>query len=512
MGDTIHELRCKLMCLTSTAETSARELLKLLVSESSIVVSKNIKDANQALSVILTNTFRVNKVKNIQTLRYPSNQNKIFISTAVGKIIQHSIDIDCLDLSLIVDILQNVSKLRTCKVKYMVNTLCVKCNASGTVCCDKCILCKVCAKQSRSACTSLELRNNIRLLQELRNKAMHITYEECVLIDQNMQSGIATSWQSGLESYTEAIRAVICFLRLNGVYTSTEERKELFAVDIVLMENKEIYLKKFAGLVEILNIANKQFERQLEITLNCNTTKPEILEDIKDLNSQKSRILSANFILYVTEFLKKQLGITSVKNKLDVQIRGLEYMSDSRNNNNDVSAKVNIDITSVEDSIPSYYATICSKESEELRINMAIMFEDIVSKLFMSPIKVICTGWLSRSIHIDFEMFSIEEKKKWSSKNIQSVCDIAVNIVREQHPAFMQLIKNHKLENCNIAPSSPKCISCSNSVKIQLIIKIVDKSFCDAIENLLPELQALLCGNTVEDIIERYKTTGKICD
>ena len=503
MADRLHELNLKLVCLTCTAQYAVQQLLALFAQQSRISNFANNGDVNIALAEILQHYFQLNQLKDFQTLKYDANRKKIF--TGAGcKTVKSPIEIECLDLTPLVEILEKIPDFPSYKDFQKLSLVCSNCcKHKNVVCCNKCKFCSKCS----NVYDSHGIRNDLKEIHGLRNRTSHITTEECLEIEKGLKlklpNPLAVEWKNKIKCYCNAIKHVLAILCKHGKITAEEEKGKVFDVDMVIFTTKSTCINHFSESLEKLLTIRKIFNRTLELKFLISSDMGK-LNQIKDIDSDVSRVVFYSVEQRVLELLKKELNISSNSKRFELSIQGIKLDRDFENN---LETRVTIHIGSVEHDIPHCYTAIYSNEAVRFREQLIDLFTHIISTALMVEVNVICPGYQLKSIHLDLAIFR-KDLMKWTVVEVNNVNDVINNLVRDQDELFQILLIDHGLEHFHTSVTFPKGCVKHSTITFIMLLSTTDKELVISIDAISPMLHEKIStpidiGMLVHEAVEK---------
>ena len=482
----LHEFKCKLICLTSEAETLIHDLLRVYSLNN---VTKNITDPNEALADILTQYFCgiSTGVKDIRSLNYEDNKKKIFTTLMGNRAVQKEITIDSLDLTLAVDILRNVPEFLSCSKKHRLVLQCSRCgcvnNKNKIVCCKQCLLCKSCMG-STPTCQSSIVQTSVTKLKRLRNRAMHITKDDCLLIEQANTSG-SLDWELEINGYGDAIKCLIKILKTH--LTEKVARKKKHNIEFIITESRDLCALKFFSSIQQFVGNVKPFAKDLEVTFNCKASSKE-LHALKNIDSRPSKIVSSSFEANVEHTLTNKLNIRTQGN-FKVKVVGLKFTPSYDLGKYKLNLTFVVHVTSNSDDIPVCYETIHSTESEILREELINVLMKIIKNVLGINVTIECNAWLFNSIHIEFTISPIMDDLSESSwPNLLQLKEVLGHAIDNRHILLNRFLEDFGMAHCDVSCTFP--VICPG-ITCQLQIRVFDEVLYDDFADMMPIIQSI---------------------
>ena len=502
MTDSFHELKCKLLCLTCTAQYAVQQLLALFCQKCQLSNFANHGDVNIALAEILDNYFQKDKLKKLSTLTYPDNEEKIFVGSTRNKTVKHSIAIETLDLTPLVDILKNIPDFPSCKDIYRLHLVCAQCNKPGkkgnAVCCISCNLCTKCS----TLCDNYATRQAVNVIHDLRNRAMHITTADCIEIE-NSQA-ITLEWKKDINSYYDAIKHVLDILTKYGKISAAVRSDKKFDAKLVLRRNKKVYIDNFLDSLESLLIEiPKTFNRKLTLYLTSSSEKG-YLSQLKDIDSDISTVVFYTFKDKIIELLEKELHISSNSKTFKLNMQGIRHDCKAEN---ELSSIVTIHITSVDHDIPYCYTEAYSDEAERLRKQLKNLFAGIISDALMIEVNIICNGYELDSIHLYLTVLR-KDSVAWTTEEVYRIGSVINNVIKGKDDLLQELMSNNGLDNFHSSVTFPKSCIERSTLTFMSSLSTGDEELLVLVDPILQTLQGKIddlinIDTLVEDVLEK---------
>ena len=502
MTDNFHELKCKLLCLTCTAQYAVQQLLALFCQKCQLSNFANHGDANIALAEILDNYFQKDKLKKLSTLTYPDNKEKIFVGSTHNKTVKNSISIETLDLTPLVDILKNIPDFPSCQDIYRLHLVCKLCKKPGkkgnAVCCISCNLCTKCS----ILCDNFATRQAVKVIHDLRNRAMHITTEECIGIENS--NAIALDWEKDINSYYNAIKHILDILTKHGKISAAARSYKKFDAKLVLRRNKNVYIPNFVECLESLLIGiPNTFNRKLTLSLTSSSEKG-YLSQLKDIDSDISTVVFYTFKDKIIQLLEKELDISSNSKSFKLNMQGIKHECKAEN---ELSSIVTIHVTSVDHDIPYCYSEAYSDEAERLRKQLKNLFATIISDALMVEVNIICNGYELDSIHLSLTVLR-KDLVKWTTEEVHRISSIMDNVIQGKDELLQELMSNNGLDNFHVSVTFPKPYIERSTLTFMSSLSTADEELLVLLDPILQTLQGKMddlidIDTLVEDVSEK---------
>ena len=473
----IHEIKCKLLCLSCTAQFVVQHVLELFIDSD---------DANRTIAEILSYYFGINQLKDMKTLHLPENENKIFTSSSGQKSVKETIEIDDLDISALIDILENIPSFPTCKETYRLDLTCSQCKSTGSnknvVCCKSCQLCYNCSK----LCDNYVIRESINVFRDLRYRAMRITAEECKEIEIGMRSdnAVGFAWIKDIDNYQDAIKNILAILKKQGRITPAVEFDKTLDCDLVKYRTKSIYFSIFAEALEKFIKIPKIFERKIKLVLQSHDRT--MLEKISDLDTDISTKVFTTFKQRVINIILQELNVENRSDVFDIFMYGVKH-DDINETHNRLTTGMTIHIKPIEVAIPPCLLEIYSHEAYRLRKELINLFSGIISSALMVEVNIVCHRYELKSIHIDLAIHR-KDLIKWTTEEVKSIYDIVNDLVDVDDGLFRNLIRDNGLDNYEIYVTFPKPRVIS-TVTFKMSLDIFGEEVLEQLDAFLPALE-----------------------